>query len=32
MRECGVEERVIEGVARRCAEIAADLRDAAVKG
>lgn len=28
MRECGVEERVIEGVARRCAEIAADLRDA----
>lgn len=32
MRECGVEERVIEGVARRCAEIAADLRDAGEKG
>lgn len=32
MRECGVEERVIDGVARRCAEIAADLRDTAVKG
>lgn len=28
MRECGVEERVIDGVARRCAEIAADLREA----
>ncbi len=32
MRKCAVEDRVIEGVARRCAEIAADLRDAAVKG
>lgn len=32
MRECGVEERVIDGIARRCAEIAADLRDAGVKG
>jgi serine/threonine-protein kinase HipA len=28
MRDCGVEERVIDGVARRCAEIATDLRDA----
>lgn len=27
MRECGVEDTVIEGVARRCTEIAADLRD-----
>lgn len=32
MGECGVEERVIDGVDRRCAEIAADLRDAGVKG
>jgi serine/threonine-protein kinase HipA len=32
MRECGVEEEVIDGVARRCAEIAADLRAAEVKG
>jgi serine/threonine-protein kinase HipA len=28
MRECGVEEKVIQLVARRCDEIAADLRDA----
>ena len=32
MRECAVEKRVIEGVARRCGEIAADLRDAGGKG
>jgi serine/threonine-protein kinase HipA len=29
MRECGVEEKVIQLVNRRCDEIAADLRDAA---
>lgn len=29
MRECGVEEYVIQQVTRRCAEISADLRDAA---
>jgi len=28
MRKCRVEEEVIEGVAGRCAEIAADLREA----
>jgi len=32
MRECGVEDRVIDGVSRRCAEIAADLRDAGSRG
>lgn len=32
MRECGVENEVIEGVARRCAEIALDLRKAEVAG
>jgi serine/threonine-protein kinase HipA len=32
MRDCGVEEEVIDKVARRCAEIAEDLRDAAPKG
>lgn len=32
MRECGVEDRVIDGVASRCAEIAADLRDAGKRG
>lgn len=29
MRVCGVEDKVIEGVAQRCAETASDLRDAA---
>ena len=32
MRECGVEDGVIEKVARRCAEVAQDLRDAGPKG
>lgn len=32
MRKCGVEEEVIEGVAGRCAEIAADLREARERG
>jgi serine/threonine-protein kinase HipA len=32
MRESGVEDRVIDGVARRCAEVAADLRDAGKRG
>lgn len=32
MRECGVEDGVIEKVARRCAEVAEDLRDAGLKG
>ena len=32
MRSCGVEEKVIDGVARRCAEIASDLRVTEVKG
>lgn len=32
MRECGVEDEVIEGVARRCAEIAIDLRNTEVSG
>lgn len=31
MQECGVEEGVIEGVARRCAEIATDLREVEMK-
>ena len=32
MRECGVEDGVIEKVARRCAEIAEDLRDTGPRG
>lgn len=32
MRECGVEDEIIEKVSRRCAEIAEDLRDAQPKG
>lgn len=32
MRECGVEDAVIGKVARRCAELAGDLRDAGPKG
>lgn len=32
MRECGVEEGVIEKVASRCAEVAGDLRDAETRG
>lgn len=32
MRECGVEEAIIDKVARRCAEVAQDLRDAAPRG
>jgi hypothetical protein len=32
MRECGVEDTVIGKVARRCAELAGDLRDAGPKG
>lgn len=28
MEECGVEKQVIDGVARRCTEVAADLREA----
>lgn len=32
MRDCGVEDEVINKVAHRCAEIAEDLRDAAPKG
>lgn len=31
MRELGVEDRVIEGVARRCAEVAEELIDAGTK-
>lgn len=31
MRSCGVEDSVIDKVARRCAEVAEDLRDAGVK-
>lgn len=31
MRECGIEDRVINGVAKRCADIANDLRDAGPK-
>ena len=31
MRKCGVEDRVIEGVTRRCAEVAEELLDAAPK-
>jgi len=30
--KCGIEEEVIEGVAGRCAEVAADLREAKKKG
>ncbi|WP_432822547.1 type II toxin-antitoxin system HipA family toxin [Trichloromonas sp.] len=32
MRACGVEDSVIDRVARRCAEVAEDLRDAGAKG
>ena len=32
LRECGVEDHVIEKVARRCAEIAEDLLDAGPRG